>query len=317
MRVLVTGAFGFMGGRLSQHLLSVGHQVLLGSRVAHETPDWCQGAHVVKTDWNDEPGLRSVCRSMDVVIHASGMNAQDCAKDAVAALQHNGVATASLARAAAAVGVQRFIYLSTAHVYGSPLVGYLDEDALPGNLHPYATSHLAGEKATLYEGRNGMDTVILRLSNAFGRPVTEDVNCWMLLVNDLCRQAVVAGELKLQTSGMQMRDFVPISEVCRLVENLLGKTNPRSPHSLVNVGAGVSMSVREMAERIGLRCNLTLGFEPALIVPQPGLEAPTDGFSYSIARLEDFQMSMDPNPDAELDDLLRFCQLQFGKGSQP
>ena len=303
-----------MGGRLSQHLLSAGHDVVLGSRTAREAPDWCRGARVVKTDWADGSVLRSICSSMDVVVHASGMNAQDCAGDPVAALQCNGVATASLAGVAAAAGVQRFIYLSTAHVYAAPLVGRLDEDVLPGNLHPYATSHLAGEKAALYAGRQGMDTVVLRLSNAFGRPVTKDVNCWMLLVNDLCRQAVVAGELKLQTTGMQMRDFLPIAEVCRLMGSVVETTGQRMPHGIVNVGASMTMSVLEMAARIRRRCKVTLGFEPAIVVPQAGADAPAGDLNYGTERLRQFNVTLDPNPDAELDDLLRFCRLHFGKG---
>lgn len=305
-----------MGGRLSQYLSAAGHDVFLGSRSFHEGPDWCGGGQVVKTDWTDESVLRSICSSVDVVVHASGMNAQDCAKDPVAALQFNGVSTASLAGVAATAGVKRFIYLSTAHVYAAPLVGRLDEDVLPQNHHPYATSHLAGEKAALYAGRQAMDTVVLRLSNAFGRPVMKDVNCWMLLVNDLCRQAVVTGELKLQTSGMQMRDFLPISEACRLMGSVVETTGRRMPHSIVNVGASVSMSVLEMAERIRRRCKLTLGFEPTLVIPEVRADAPAAGLNYSTERLQQFKVTLDPNPDAELDDLLQFCQLHFSKGNR-
>lgn len=96
-----------MGGRLSQYLCAAGHDVLLGSRSSHKSPDWCEGGQVVKTDWTYESVLRSICNSVDVVVHASGMNAQDCAKDPVAALQFNGVATASLAGVAAIENTQR------------------------------------------------------------------------------------------------------------------------------------------------------------------------------------------------------------------
>ena len=77
------------------------------------------------------------------------MNSQDCANDPVAALEFNGVATTRLVSAALSSGVKKFIYLSTAHIYSSPLVGKISEETYPKNFHPYATSHLAGEMAVL------------------------------------------------------------------------------------------------------------------------------------------------------------------------
>src|SRR3546814_17036700 len=93
------------------------------------------------------------------------MNAQNCAANPVEALEFNGVATARLVQAAARVGIRRFIYLSTAHVYCAPLTGTITEDTCPRNLHPYATSHLAGENAVLSAVQAGeISGMVLRLS---------------------------------------------------------------------------------------------------------------------------------------------------------
>ena len=61
----------------------------------------------------------TACLDVDVVVHAAGMNAKDCLADPVAA-HFNGVATARFAAAASKAGVEKFIYLSTIHVYASP-----------------------------------------------------------------------------------------------------------------------------------------------------------------------------------------------------
>src|SRR3546814_20189177 len=97
------------------------------------------------------------------------MNAQNCAANPVEALEFNGVATARLVQAAARVGIRRFIYLSTAHVYCAPLTGTITEDTCPRNLHPYATSHLAGENAVLRAVKAGeISGMVLRFLNVLG-----------------------------------------------------------------------------------------------------------------------------------------------------
>jgi UDP-glucose 4-epimerase len=144
MRILVIGGFGFVGGRVAKHLHRAGYSIVLGTRQAYSSPEWLRQAEVVQLHWHDAAALERSCRGVDVVIHAAGMNAQDCAADPVSALEFNGLATARLLAAAIRAGVQRFIYLSTAHVYASPLVGTITENTCPRNLHPYATSHLGG-----------------------------------------------------------------------------------------------------------------------------------------------------------------------------
>ena len=117
------------------------------------------------------------------------MNAQDCDADPVAAFQVNGVGSARLRLAANRAGVRRIIYFSTAHVYRSPLVGTITEDCRTLNLHPYAKSHLAGESALYsYPDLTGPETLVLRMSNAFGAPLHPSANCWGLLANDLCNK---------------------------------------------------------------------------------------------------------------------------------
>jgi UDP-glucose 4-epimerase len=148
-RVLITGGFGFVGGRLATYLAQKGHHVILGSRITSISPAWLPHAEVIQIDWDDEVALEHICSQVDVVIHAAGMNTQDSTADPIAALAFNGLATARLVTAACWKGVQQFIYLSTAHVYANPLVGVITEESCPRNLHPYATSHLAGEQEVL------------------------------------------------------------------------------------------------------------------------------------------------------------------------
>ena len=125
--------------------------------------------------------------------------------------------------ASVAAKVKTFIYLSTAHVYGHPLSGSITETTTPNNQHPYATSHLAGEKALLFASGGGeIDGIVLRLSNIYGVPTHKNVDCWMLLVNDLCKQVVTTQRLVLRSSGAQRRNFLTMNDA---FSNERGDTN--------------------------------------------------------------------------------------------
>ncbi len=315
MRILITGGFGFVGGRLAWHLAQTGHQIVLGSRKAVRSPAWLSHAEMAQMNWDDAAALERICNGVDVVIQAAGMNAQDSAADPVAALAFNGLATARLVAAASRVGVKRFVYLSTAHVYASPLVGTINEDTCTRNLHPYATSHLAGEHAVLSASERGLiQGIVLRMANAFGAPMHKDVNCWMLLVNDLCRQAIQVRKLVLSSSGQQQRDFIGMTEVCRVVEQLAFGSRDDCETGIFNLGAGMAQPVLAMAQTIQQRCVKVLGFEPELHREQGRKNDSFEPLSYRVDRLGEIGIKVvGINNQDEIDRLLRYCSITFGK----
>ena len=318
MRFLITGGGGFIGGRLGQYLIAHGHQVSIGSRSASVAPPpWLPKSRVCLTQWHSREALAKACAHVDVVIHAAGMNARDCAADPDAALEFNGKATARLLDAAENSGVRRVLYLSTAHVYASPLKGKINESTPPRNPHPYATSHLAGEHAVLSRCASGhMQGVVVRLSNVFGAPAHKDVDCWRLLVNDLCRQAVEHGVMSLHSCGHHRRDFVPMKEVCSALSILASYPDSQINAQVFNVGLGKTKSIKDMALLIQERCQATLGFHPELKVPdevQGTEEVPID-LEFQTTKLADFGVSIANDCIPEIDSLLIFCKTHFSKG---
>lgn len=314
MKVLVAGGFGLAGGRIAQHLRRAGYQVILGSRKAGAPPHWLPQAQVVQLDWNNLGALEESCLGVDVIVQAAGMNAQDCAADPVAALMANGVATARLMEAASRAVVKRFVYLSTAHVYGSPLTGKVDENTCPQNFHPYAASRLAGENAVLGASqKEGTQGIVLRLSNGFGAPAHRDVNCWMLLVNGLCKQAVEERRMVLQSTGLQHRDFIAMSGVCGIAEELIRRSFDTEVPRVINIGAGMSQSVREMAQLIQERCQVVLNFCPQLTWSESDLEEEYSPLEYRSIRLRELNLMPRVDNTREIDKLLIFCSATFGK----
>lgn len=315
MRVLVTGGMGYLGGRLAVHLSESGHDVFVGTRRAIDSPKWQPSAEMRQINWGDRNSLVRACEGVDVIVHAAGMNAQDCAAAPAAALEFNGVATSHLVNAAISSEVQQFVYLSTAHVYASPLTGEITEETCPSNLHPYATSHLAGEHTVLFAAQQKglMNGLIIRLSNAIGPPVNPSANCWMLLFNDLCLQAVRHQHLTLYSDGTAQRDFLPMRDVCSSLNYLISSPDCNSGSQILNLGSEVSISSMEAATKIAERCETILGFRPK--ISRQSAQRPSaipDRITYHCKRVKALGACIKNNINEAIDNTLIFCMQNKG-----
>jgi UDP-glucose 4-epimerase len=313
MRILITGGFGYLGGRLAQFLANqAGYTVLLGSRQQTRPPDWLSHVEVIQTRWDSPASLEQICIGVNAAVHLAGMNAQDCTADPAAALEVNGLATARLLNAAIKQRVKRFIYLSTAHIYGNPLAGVITEETCPTNLHPYATSHRAGEDVVRAAHQRGeIEGIVIRLSNGYGTPTHKDANCWMLLINDLCRQAVITQEMVLRSTGLQRRDFVPLTDACRAIGHLLALPRQDLGRGIFNVGGKTASTVWEVACLIQKRCETTLGFLPQLNRVAPQADEAIVELDYRLDALLQTGFRPDADRVKEIDQLIKFCRASF------
>jgi UDP-glucose 4-epimerase len=309
MRILITGGFGFIGGRLAQHLSNLGHEITLGSRKVKSPPSWLRDAKVALLDWNRPEALAAPCKNIDLVIHAAGMNAHDCSLDPIAAEKFNGGGTEALVLAAANSNVKRFIYLSTAHVYSNPLHGLIDENSPTKNQHPYALSHLQGEKAVENCSiDHSIEGVITRVSNVFGAPSHPSIPCWSLLTNDLCKQAIKQGEMLLITDGTQKRDFLDMHSACDMLSLLCEKTIAPNKSLIVNIGSGRSFTLIEMATLIQDRCRINFGFTPKITINNKNISEKNSDLIFNIERIQELGYSFKQNITNEVDNLLTFCK---------
>lgn len=317
MRILLTGGLGYLGGRLTESLLGAGqrHEIVLGTRGTKQPPDWASQGKVVAIDWASDSSLAQACRNVDVVVHLAGMNAADCARDPAVALDVYRAGTSRLVHAAVSQGVTRFVYVSTAHVYGAALSGNVDESTKPQPRHPYATSHFAAEEVVRASRANGaIEAVVVRLSNSFGAPADASANCLTLLTNDLCQQAVRDRCMVLRTAGTQRRDFVAMSEACRAIGHLLAAPVGRLGDGLFNVGSGTALTILQMAQMAVDRVRAVLGFAPVLQVGEAVDAVGNELDSFSVRRLID--SGFVPRPGAtveELDRLVAFAARTWGR----
>ena len=310
--VFVTGGGGYIGGRVVQHLVAEGFEVCVGTRKASlVTPGWLSGARIAHTNWDDQQSLRLACRGMSAVIHLAAMNEIDSSRDLEGALRVNVLASLRILNAAIAEAVPRFVYFSTAHVYGAPLQGRLDEGTVPRPQHPYAITHKVAEDFVLAAHDKGqIEGLVFRLSNGFGAPVTHEVDRWTLLVNDLCRQAAVSGRVKLNTAGTQLRDFITLEDVARGVVHGLRMDKDKLGDGLFNLGKGISTSIFEMTQRVTERWAALTGNRLPIERPEPSGEGPAP-LVYSCEKYRKTGFVLVDRIDREIDATLSVCIHSF------
>lgn len=314
-KVLITGGSGYIGGRLVQALVEEPRfHLRLGTRqpLAHR-PTWPEAVEIVPLDLLSQDDLNSACRGVRYVIHLAALNEIDSLANPEAALSVNGLGSLKLLEAAKQAGVERFIYFSTAHVYGTPLAGVITEQSLPRPNHPYAITHRVAEDFVLAaHDQKAIQGIVLRLSNGFGAPASVSANRWTLIANDLCRQAVTTGKLVLKSSGLQWRDFITLSDVVRSVQHLLNLPAAACQDGLFNLGGECALRIINLAQHIARRASSFLGFTPPIQRPEPGPNQTFQPLEYRIDKLKSTGFTLSRNIDEEIDATLHFCQEVFG-----
>jgi UDP-glucose 4-epimerase len=315
--VLITGGLGYVGGRIAKTLISSDSysEVRLGIRdTGVDFPKEISGCSRTLLNLDDNDSLNNACAGIESIIHLAALNENDSFSNPELALITNGVGSLRLLKAAECASVKRFIYFSTAHVYGAPLIGKISEATIPRPVHPYAITHRTAEDFVLSSrDRGAFNGIVVRLSNSFGAPLTPNVNRWTLLVNDLCRQAVETGSLELSSPGIQERDFITLSDVGNAVDHLLDLSYDVCGDGIFNLGGNNSFKIIEMANRISDRCDVVLGFKPSVIRPQPRDSQYSYSLDYRIDKLLDTGFILKNDIDAEIDETLLFCKQTFGR----
>ena len=247
MRIAITGGSGFLSGRLAEDLYKKGHSVLVFSRNKVPKNNLVEQRIV---DWDSETSLYEICDKSDVVIHAAGINAKDSNENPTLAKEFNGLKTSKLATLASTLGVRKFIYISTAHVYTNASVGKFNEESVPQNNSPYATSHLIGERAVLkVDQLNGMWGIVVRAGNIYGAPANSNISCLNLAVNNFYYQAITQNKITIHSDSKIQRNFLSATDFCSVFNQLINLERS-TEFNLFNIGAMKSHSLLEIATLI-------------------------------------------------------------------
>jgi UDP-glucose 4-epimerase len=272
MRILVAGANGYLGGRISEYLAARGHHI---TALVHHLPEdsgkWQKKmGRVVEGDATKQEILASALQDeVDSIVFTISLDHRLSGQDPFKTLAVNVGIFWKLLELYSRKAGGRVIYLSTQQVYGRyESVEVINEETPLHPVNAYGLTHqYCEELGSLYAREKGLKYISIRLSNSFGAPVFADCNCWWLAINDLCKTALQNGELKLLSDGTPQRNFIPVADVCRAIEMIATLPSSALKHMSYNLGSGRSYTILEAAHEIAGICARKYGREFPVILP--------------------------------------------------
>jgi UDP-glucose 4-epimerase len=251
MNFLITGAAGFLGSALANHLAREGHQVRgLDDLSTGDPRGLSPDVHFTRGDVNDRPKLWTLLQEVDCVYHLAAR--VSVPESVLYPREYNSVnvgGTVSLMEAMRDVGVRRVILASSGAVYGDQAEQPLRETAIPAPGSPYAVSKVSAEHYVRTIGKLwGMETVCLRIFNAYG-PGQHLPPSHPPVVPHFLRQALRGGTLVVHSDGSQTRDYVYVDDIVSAM--VAAATAPGVNGLVINVGSGRETSIRELVKKVG------------------------------------------------------------------
>jgi len=256
-RWLVTGAAGFIGSSLVEHLLRLGQEVValddLSTGHRHNVEDAvaCSGAspdlfHFIEADVADRTACRKACQDIDVVLHQAALGSVPRSiAEPLATHRSNVEGFIEILDAARTAGVGRFVYASSSSVYGdSPELPKV-EDHVGAPLSPYAVTKRVNELyADVYHRIYDIDLVGLRYFNVFGRRQDPD-GPYAAVMPKWISQLLAGESCQVYGDGETSRDFCYIDNVVQA--NLLAATaGSDATGTVYNIAFGDRTTLNEL-----------------------------------------------------------------------
>lgn len=248
MKLFVTGGAGFIGRHLVDSLLREGHSVTvfdISSKSSAESK-LDTSVKVIKGDIKDYEVLSNSLKSHDGVIHlAARISVLESISDPELTNSVNVDGTVNLLHACAEKNIKRFVFASSAAVYGESRDLPISESSHINPLSPYGASKVAAEYyIKAFSNYFDMNSVILRVFNVYGKGQSDEYAGVITKFVDRIldnKNPIIYGD------GSQTRDFVYVDDVVEAfscaIKNIDGKCG-----QVYNIASGKFVSIKELAD---------------------------------------------------------------------
>jgi UDP-glucose 4-epimerase len=251
-RILVTGGAGFIGSHLVDRLIAEGSEVTVldnfDTGKLHNVSGH-KNLRIVKGDIRDYALIRRTVEDVDAVFHEAALVSTVLSvQDPLAANEINVTGTLNLLKASSDLGVKRFIYASSAAVYGNTSVPRKKEDMPLDPASPYGMSKLAAEKyAKIFYELYGLETVSMRYFNVYGpRQRFDEKWAYGGVISIFLERLLKNMPLVVHGDGEQTRDFVYVKDVVEA--NMLVLKTSGAAGEVFNIGTGKRITVNKVAQ---------------------------------------------------------------------
>jgi UDP-glucose 4-epimerase len=266
MTVLVTGGAGYIGSHFVYALTEAGESVVVIDNLSTGFSNFVPGGvPLIVGDAGDESLVESIINDYRVesIVHFAGsVVVPDSMRDPLGYYRNNTMTTRSLLNAAVKSGVSRFIFSSTAAVYGNPEQVPVPEAAPTRPLSPYGSSKLMTE-IMLHDvaAAHGMSYAVLRYFNVAGADPLARIGLATLGATHLLKIAVEAAtgqRAKIDVFGTDyptpdgscIRDFIHVSDLAQAHGAALSYLRDGGRSVTLNCGYGRGYSVLETIEAV-------------------------------------------------------------------
>jgi dTDP-glucose 4,6-dehydratase len=249
----VTGAGGFIGSRLVEHLVQTGASVRAFVRYTSRgdygwldafSADVLDEVDVFRGDLANPEAVSNAVAGTDAVLHLGALipipYSYLHAREYVAA---NVVGTLNVLEAVRRHGIRRVVHTSTSEVYGTPDVVPITEEHPLRAQSPYAATKIGADQLALsYRRSFGIPVVVVRPFNTFGPRQSARAVIPTIISQAFERDAIELGSTQPTRDFLFVDDTVAGIERCSVADGVEGE--------VINLGTGVEISVGEVAERV-------------------------------------------------------------------
>ncbi|MFF1356070.1 UDP-glucose 4-epimerase GalE [Streptomyces sp. NPDC058297] len=264
MTWLITGGAGYIGAHVARAMAGAGEDVVVLDDLSTGVPDRLpSGIELVRGSALDPELVKRVCAEHAVtgVVHlAARKQVGESVERPEPYYRDNVGGLAVLLETVAAAGVRRFVFSSSAAVYGNPDVDLITESTPCAPMSPYGETKLAGEWLVRAAGRaHGMATVCLRYFNVAGAAAPELADTGVFNVIPMVFDRLSRGEAPRifgddypTPDGTCVRDYLHVADLAEAhLAAARRLTEPGATGDLtVNIGSGEGVSVRELVDVI-------------------------------------------------------------------
>lgn len=271
MTVLVTGGAGFIGSHVVRFLLQQNQQVRIFDNLSTgkleniepvlDRVDLCEG------DIRDPEAVEDAMASVDVVIHLAALvSVVQSLAEPLLTNEININGTLNVLEAARNMGVKRFVFASSAAVYGDVGIIPTPENAPTAPLSPYGLTKLMGEQyCAFYSNHYGLKSVALRFFNAYGP--RQDPNSPYAAAVPIFMERLRHGQsITIYGDGEQSRDFVYVGDIARALWT--AATAPGIAGEVFNVAYGQAITVNSLVQHMGVALGIQV--DPIHAPARPG-----------------------------------------------
>jgi len=263
MNILVVGGAGYIGSHMVKMLVRESHQVTVFDDLSSGHRDAVIGGELIEGDLADAAALASLFseRTFDAVMHfASYIQVGESVREPAKYYRNNVTNTQNLLDAMVAAGVSRFIFSSTAAIFGEPVRVPIDEEHPKEPTNPYGrTKWMVEQMLGDYERAYGLKSVCLRYFNAAGAdpegelgerhdPETHLIPLVLQAASGRRPSISVFGTDYDTPDGTCIRDYIHVVDLCQAHLLALNRLVADGASTQYNLGNGNGFSVKEVIE---------------------------------------------------------------------